>query len=319
MTAKEMTALLNKHGIKGQIKNVQKGLWVTRYKFLPEGSARISALVKQIAKVVGDWRIAVVPQTQFIGIEISNYKRPKFDIKKLLSTPEFKKAKAFLPIALGQDVVGKPVIRELVEVPHILVAGRKGSGKTNFLNSIVMSLTNRLKPAQLQIVSVSDIKLLEKVSRTLDERLKLMKSHRNEISRLVRHMALNTAGKFPYLVVLVDELSSLVEKDKKAVTARLQNIAQKGRSVGIHLIVATERPDAKIIPGTIKANFPTRVAFKMDSAKDSRTILGEPGAETLLPYGDMLFSEAGCQPIRVHAASVSKKEIDNVLKPKARR
>ena len=110
-----------------------------------------------------------------------------------------------------------------------------------------------------------------------------------------------------YLVVLVDELSSLLKKDKKAVTAHLQSIAQKGRAVGIHLIVATERPDAKRIPGTIKANFPTRIAFKMDSAKDSRLALGEPGAETLLPYGDALLSEAGRQPVRIHTAFVIDK------------
>ncbi|MBB6221852.1 DNA translocase FtsK [Rhizobium leguminosarum] len=368
-----LESVLEDFGIKGEIIHVRPGPVVTLYEFEPAPgvkSSRVIGLADDIARSMSalSARVAVVPGRNVIGIELPNITRETVYFREMIESQDFEKSGYKLALGLGKTIGGEPVIAELAKMPHLLVAGTTGSGKSVAINTMILSLLYRMTPEQCRLIMV-DPKMLElsvydgiphlltpvvtdpkKAVMALKWAVREMEERYRKMSRLgVRNIdgyndrvaqardkgetihvmvqvgfdkgtgapieenqALDLTP-MPYIVVIVDEMADLMMVAGKEIEGAIQRLAQMARAAGIHLIMATQRPSVDVITGTIKANFPTRISFQVTSKIDSRTILGEQGAEQLLGQGDMLHMQGGGRISRVHGPFVSDVEVEKVV------
>nr|CAH7713881.1 unnamed protein product [Callosobruchus chinensis] len=338
--------VLSDFGVQGKIISVCYGPVVTLYKLEPQAgtkSARVIGLADDIARSMSalSARISIIRGQNAMGIELPNKEREIVMLRDLLESPEYQNANLNLPIALGKEISGKPVIADLTKMPHLLVAGTTGSGKSVAINTMILSLVYRLSPDECKMIMI-DPKMLElsiydaiphlitpvvtepkKAVIALKWIVKEMENRYRMMSYLNVRNVINYNQKiteiplkmetFPYIVVIVDEMADLMLVAGKDIECSIQRLAQMARAAGIHIIMATQRPSVDVITGVIKANFPTRISFAVTSKIDSRTILGEQGAEQLLGMGDMLYMASGGKIIRVHGPFVSDDEVQNIV------
>ncbi|TJV02547.1 MAG: DNA translocase FtsK [Mesorhizobium sp.] len=368
-----LESVLEDFGVRGEIIHVRPGPVVTLYEFEPAPgvkSSRVIGLADDIARSMSaiSARVAVVPGRNVIGIELPNETRETVYFRELIESQGFRKTGCKLALCLGKTIGGEPVIAELAKMPHLLVAGTTGSGKSVAINTMILSLLYRLKPEECRLIMV-DPKMLElsvydgiphlltpvvtdpkKAVTALKWAVREMEDRYRKMARLgVRNIdgynerAAQARDKgetvvmtvqagfekgtgeplfeqqeidlapMPYIVVIVDEMADLMMVAGKEIEGAIQRLAQMARAAGIHLIMATQRPSVDVITGTIKANFPTRISFQVTSKIDSRTILGEQGAEQLLGQGDMLHMMGGGRISRVHGPFVSDAEVEHVV------
>ncbi|RUV38175.1 DNA translocase FtsK [Mesorhizobium sp. M7A.F.Ca.MR.148.00.0.0] len=368
-----LESVLEDFGVRGEIIHVRPGPVVTLYEFEPAPgvkSSRVIGLADDIARSMSaiSARVAVVPGRNVIGIELPNETRETVYFRELIESEGFRKTSCKLALCLGKTIGGEPVIAELAKMPHLLVAGTTGSGKSVAINTMILSLLYRLKPEECRLIMV-DPKMLElsvydgiphlltpvvtdpkKAVTALKWAVREMEDRYRKMARLgVRNidgyneraaqardkgetvvMTVQTGfekgtgeplfeqqeidlAPMPYIVVIVDEMADLMMVAGKEIEGAIQRLAQMARAAGIHLIMATQRPSVDVITGTIKANFPTRISFQVTSKIDSRTILGEQGAEQLLGQGDMLHMMGGGRISRVHGPFVSDAEVEHVV------
>jgi S-DNA-T family DNA segregation ATPase FtsK/SpoIIIE len=371
--ARLLEGVLDDFGVKGEIINVRPGPVVTLYELEPAPgikSSRVIGLADDIARSMSaiSARVAVVQGRNVIGIELPNQRRETVFLRELLASEDFDKTKQRLAIALGKNIGGEPIIVDLAKMPHLLVAGTTGSGKSVAINTMILSLLYRLRPEECRMIMV-DPKMLELsvydgiphlltpvvtdpkkavvalkwAVREMEDRYKkmsklgvrniegfnarvaeaalkgeqLMRTVQTGYDRetgeaMYEHEAMDLVP-LPFIVVIVDEMADLMMVAGKDIEGAIQRLAQMARAAGIHLIMATQRPSVDVITGTIKANFPTRISFQVTSKIDSRTILGEQGAEQLLGQGDMLYMAGGGRISRVHGPFVSDGEVEKVV------
>ena len=373
---KQTAQLLQDHfeefGIYGTVVGIKPGPIVTQYEFEPEPGTRIAKVTDTAsdmtrAMAAEKIRITPIPGTQYIGIEMVNLDRKTVRYQTLMSNPAFVNSKYAIPLALGVNISGEPVYYDLAKMPHMLIAGRTGSGKSVFVQSIITSIVYHFTPDKCKLMIVDPkavdfaswdniphlitpvvtdateaVNALKWSVRDMEDRYQKLKKMgvrnigeynekvaglRESGEVLTEQVVVGTdeeTGEFeyetqaidlsdmPYLVIIIDEVADLMTIARKDVEMCVQRLAQKARAAGIHLVMATQRPSADVITGVIKSNFPTRISFQARSNIDSMTTLGEKGAEQLLPCGDMLFSEAGRAPVRIHGAFVSGEEVNRV-------
>ena len=326
-------------GVEGKIKNISCGPVVTLNEFEPASGIKVAKIVNLADDIARNTssistRVATIPGKNTIGIEIPNAKREKVFLNEIISDEKFYNKETKLPIALGKSISGTPIIGDLFAMPHLLIAGTTGSGKSVCINTIILSLLYKYTPEKCNLILI-DPKMLELSAyegiphllcpviteakkataalgwavKEMENRYKLMtsvgvKNIDGYNSKHKRHM--------PYIVVIVDEMSDLMLIAGKEIENYIQRLSQMARAAGIHIIMATQRPSVDVITGTIKANFPTRISFQVSSKIDSRTILGEQGAEQLLGRGDMLFMSSANRIVRIHGPYVSESEIEKV-------
>ena len=326
-------------GVNGKIKKVSHGPVVTLNEFEPAAGIKVSKIINlsdDIARNTSSEsaRISTIPGSNTIGIELPNLSRENVYLSEILNHQDFKKREIKLPIALGKNISGIPIIGDLASMPHLLIAGTTGSGKSVCINTIILSLLYRHTPDKCKFILI-DPKMLElstyegvphllcpviteakKAASVLGWVVKEMESrYRLMTKEGVRNIdGYNAKHKLPmpYIVVVVDEMSDLMLVAGKEIENYIQKLSQMARAAGIHIIMATQRPSVDVITGTIKANFPTRISFQVTSKIDSRTILGEQGAEQLLGKGDMLYMSSANRIIRIHAPYVSENEIEKI-------
>ena len=326
-------------GVNGNIKKVSHGPVVTLNEFEPAAGVKVSKIINlsdDIARNTSSEsaRIATIPGRSTIGIELPNSKRENVYMSEILASNDFSKSSIKLPIALGKNISGLPIIGDLATMPHLLIAGTTGSGKSVCINTIILSLLYRHKPNMCKFILI-DPKMLElstyegiphllcpviteakKAASVLGWVVKEMESrYRLMTKKGVKNIdGYNSKHSLamPYIVVIVDEMSDLMLVAGKEIENYIQKLSQMARAAGIHIIMATQRPSVDVITGTIKANFPTRISFQVTSKIDSRTILGEQGAEQLLGKGDMLYMSSANRIVRIHAPFVSENEIEKV-------
>ena len=326
-------------GVEGKIKRVSYGPVVTLYEFEPASGIKVSkivALADDIARNTSSIsaRVATIPGKNTIGIEIPNPKRENVFLNEIIADERFYKKDVKLPIALGKSISGVPIVGDLFSMPHLLIAGTTGSGKSVCINTIILSLLYKYTPEKCNLILI-DPKMLElsayegiphllcpvitesrKATAALGWAVKEMESR----YKLMTHVGVKNIDGYnskhkkhmPYIVVIVDEMSDLMLISGKEIENYIQRLSQMARAAGIHIIMATQRPSVDVITGTIKANFPTRISFQVSSKIDSRTILGEQGAEQLLGKGDMLFMSSANRIVRIHNPYVSESEIEKV-------
>ena len=372
--ARMLEAVLADFGVRGRITAVRPGPVVTLYEFEPAAgvkSSRVISLADDVARSMSAVaaRIAVIPGRNVMGIELPNQDRETVFLRELLGCVEYEKARAPLILALGKTIGGEPVMADLAKMPHLLIAGTTGSGKSVALNTMILSLLYRCPPDQTKLIMI-DPKMLElsvyegiphllapvvtdprkavvalkwavremeeryrKMSKlgvrgveAFNERVRKAKDKGETLKRTVQTGFDRETGKpvyedevldlepMPYIVVVVDEVADLMMISGKEIEGAVQRLAQMARAAGIHLIAATQRPSVDVITGTIKANFPTRISFQVTSKIDSRTILGEQGAEQLLGQGDMLHMMAGGRIRRIHGPFVTDSEVEDVVR-----
>ncbi|MBR1735012.1 MAG: hypothetical protein IJ730_06160, partial [Alphaproteobacteria bacterium] len=370
--ADNLIHVLNDFGINGEITNVGPGPVVTLYELKPAAgikSSRVIGLSSDIARYMSavSARVAVIPGKNALGIELPNVKRQIVYLREILESNIYRRSTASLPIALGKDIAGEAIVTDLAKMPHLLIAGTTGSGKSVGINAMILSLLYKLSPAECKFIMI-DPKMLElsvyddiphlltpvvtdpkKAVVALKWAVKEMESRYKAMSKIgVRNIegynakieALQKSGEpitrrvhtgfdqetgapiyedqtmdmdlIPYIVIIVDEMADLMLVAGKDIEGAVQRLAQMARAAGIHLIMATQRPSVDVITGTIKANFPTRISFQVSSKIDSRTILGEQGAEQLLGQGDMLYMASGGRMTRIHCPFVSDEEVENI-------
>ncbi|MCD7058411.1 DNA translocase FtsK [Pelagibacterium xiamenense] len=371
--AKRLEGVLEDFGVKGDIINVRPGPVVTLYELEPAPgikSSRVISLADDIARSMSAIaaRVAVVPGRNAIGIELPNTTRETVFLRELLDSVDYEKAKAKLPICLGKTIGGEPIIVDLARMPHLLIAGTTGSGKSVGINTMILSLLYKMSPEECRLIMI-DPKMLELsvydgiphlltpvvtdpqkavvalkwAVREMEDRYKKMskvgvrnidgfnqrvseaQKKGEVITRTVQTGFDRETGEaifeseefdlepLPYIVVIVDEMADLMMVAGKDIEGAIQRLAQMARAAGIHLIMATQRPSVDVITGTVKANFPTRVSFQVTSKIDSRTILGEQGAEQLLGNGDMLYMAGGGRIKRLHGAFVDDGEVESIV------
>ncbi|WP_375318798.1 DNA translocase FtsK [Candidatus Tisiphia endosymbiont of Oplodontha viridula] len=370
--AQTLLTVLNDFGVKGQVINISQGPVVTLYEFEPAAgtkSSRIIGLSDDIARSLSaiSTRIAVIPGRNVLGIELPNKQRAFFCLRELIETPEYKDSSIMLPLILGKDLAGKPCVADLAKMPHLLVAGTTGSGKSVAINAMIISILYRYTPEECRLIMI-DPKMLElstydgiphlltpvvtepsKAVVALKWAVKEMENRYRAMSNIgVRNIAGYNAKimeaasngkilersvqtgfdpetgkpiyetiemnmeKLPFIVVIVDEMADLMLVAGKDIELSIQRLAQMARAAGIHIIMATQRPSVDVITGVIKANFPSRISFKVTSKIDSRTILGEQGSEQLLGMGDMLYMGNSSKITRVHGPFVDDKEVEKI-------
>jgi S-DNA-T family DNA segregation ATPase FtsK/SpoIIIE len=371
--ARMLESVLDDYGVKGEIVSVRPGPVVTMYELEPAPglkASRVIGLSDDIARSMSalSARVSTVPGRSVIGIELPNENREKVVLREILSHRDFGDGNQKLPLALGKDIGGEPIIANLAKMPHLLIAGTTGSGKSVAINTMILSLLYKLSPEECRMIMI-DPKMLELsvydgiphllspvvtdpkkavvalkwVVGEMEERYRKMSKMgvRNidgfngrvkdalakgeMFSRTVQTGFDDETGDpifeteefqpevLPYIVVIVDEMADLMMVAGKEIEACIQRLAQMARASGIHLIMATQRPSVDVITGTIKANFPTRISFQVTSKIDSRTILGEMGAEQLLGMGDMLYMAGGSKITRVHGPFVSDEEVEEIV------
>jgi len=326
-------------GVEGKIKRISSGPVVTLNEFEPASGVKVSKIVNLADDIARNTssistRVAAIPGKSTIGIEIPNLKRENVFLSDIISDEKFYKQEIKLPIALGKNISGIPVVSDLSEMPHLLIAGTTGSGKSVCINTIILSLLYKYTPEKCNLILI-DPKMLElsayegiphllcpviteakKATAALGWAVKEMESRYKLMTSVgVKNIdGYNSKHKkhMPYIVVVVDEMSDLMLVAGKEIENYIQRLSQMARAAGIHIIMATQRPSVDVITGTIKANFPTRISFQVSSKIDSRTILGEQGAEQLLGKGDMLFMSSANRIVRIHAPFVSESEIEKV-------
>jgi S-DNA-T family DNA segregation ATPase FtsK/SpoIIIE len=372
--SRALEGVLGDFGVRGEIVKAHPGPVVTLYELEPAPgikSSRVIGLADDIARSMSalSARVAVVPGRNAIGIELPNAHREKVYLRELLSVKDGNESVAKLPLCLGKNIGGESIIVDLARMPHLLIAGTTGSGKSVAINTMILSLVYRLRPDQCRLIMV-DPKMLELsvydgiphlltpvvtdpkkavvalkwAVREMEERYKKMsklgvrnidgynarlleaKSKGEELTRTVHTGFDKESGKaiyedekldldpLPYIVIIVDEMADLMMVAGKDIEGAVQRLAQMARAAGLHVILATQRPSVDVITGTIKANFPTRISFQVTSKIDSRTILGEMGAEQLLGQGDMLYMAGGGRISRVHGPFVSDEEVEKVVR-----
>jgi S-DNA-T family DNA segregation ATPase FtsK/SpoIIIE len=365
--------VLDDYGVKGEIVSVRPGPVVTMYELEPAPglkASRVIGLADDIARSMSalSARVSTVPGRSVIGIELPNQHREKVVLREILASRDFGDGTQKLPLALGKDIGGDPVVANLAKMPHLLIAGTTGSGKSVAINTMILSLLYKLTPEDCRLIMI-DPKMLELsvydgiphllspvvtdpkkavvalkwTVGEMEERYRKMSKmgvrnidgyngrvkdalDRGEMfSRTVQTGFDDETGdpifeteefapeKMPYIVVIVDEMADLMMVAGKEIEACIQRLAQMARASGIHIIMATQRPSVDVITGTIKANFPTRISFHVTSKVDSRTILGEQGAEQLLGMGDMLYMAGGAKITRVHGPFVSDEEVEEIV------
>ena len=326
-------------GVEGKIKSVSCGPVVILNEFEPASGIKVSKIINLADDIARNTssvstRVATIPGKNTIGIEIPNSKREKVFLSEIISNERFNKREIKLPIALGKSISGIPIIGDLFSMPHLLIAGTTGSGKSVCINTIILSLLYKYTPEKCNLILI-DPKMLElsayegiphllcpviteakKATAALGWAVKEMENRYKLMTRVgVKNIdGYNSKHKkhMPYIVVIVDEMSDLMLIAGKEIENYIQRLSQMARAAGIHIIMATQRPSVDVITGTIKANFPTRISFQVSSKIDSRTILGEQGAEQLLGKGDMLFMSAANRIVRIHGPYVSESEIEKV-------
>jgi len=326
-------------GIEGKIKRISCGPVVTLYEFEPASGIKVSKIVSLADDIARNTssisaRLATIPGKSTIGIEIPNSKRENVFLNEVIADEKFNKREIKLPIALGKSISGVPIVSDLYAMPHLLIAGTTGSGKSVCINTIILSLLYKYTPEKCNLILI-DPKMLElsayegiphllcpviteakKATAALGWAVKEMESRYKLMTSVgVKNIdGYNSKHKkhMPYIVVIVDEMSDLMLIAGKEIENYIQRLSQMARAAGIHIIMATQRPSVDVITGTIKANFPTRISFQVSSKIDSRTILGEQGAEQLLGKGDMLFMSSANRIIRIHGPYVSESEIEKV-------
>jgi DNA segregation ATPase FtsK/SpoIIIE, S-DNA-T family len=335
-----MEKILLDFGIDGKIKAINNGPVVSLYEFEPAPGVKVSKIInlsEDLARNTSSTsaRVSVIPGKNTVGIEIPNETRENVSLREIISYDKFQKKDIKLPLALGKSISGMPIVGDLTSMPHLLIAGTTGSGKSVCINTIIVSLLYKLNPDLCKFILI-DPKMLElstyegiphlltpvitdakKATSALAWTVKEMNSRYKLMSKVgVRNIdGYNTKHKLkmPYIVVVVDEMSDLMLVAGKEIENYIQKLSQMARAAGIHIIMATQRPSVDVITGTIKANFPTRVSFQVSSKIDSRTILGEQGAEQLLGKGDMLFMSSANRIVRIHAPFVSENEIEKIV------
>jgi len=368
-----LESVLADFGIKGEILRISPGPVVTLYELEPAPgtkSARVIGLADDIARSMSAVaaRVAVIPGRNAIGIELPNSQRATVLLRDLLASKDYESSRARLPLSLGKDISGAPIIVDLSAMPHLLVAGTTGSGKSVGINAMILSLLYRLTPEECRLILI-DPKMLELsvydgiphlltpvvtepkkavvalkwAVREMEERYRAMakigvrslEAYNKRVAdarakgeRLKRSVQTGFDAEtgepvyeeqefdfepLPILVIVIDEMADLMLVSGKEVEAVVQRLSQMARAAGIHLITATQRPSVDVITGTIKANFPTRISFQVTSKVDSRTILGDQGAEQLLGHGDMLYMVGGGRVTRVHGAFVTEEEVEKVV------
>ena len=371
--ARMLEAVLDDYGVKGEIVSVRPGPVVTMYELEPAPglkASRVIGLADDIARSMSalSARVSTVPGRSVIGIELPNENREKVVLREILSSRDFGDTSMKLPLALGKDIGGDPVVANLAKMPHLLIAGTTGSGKSVAINTMILSLLYKLTPEECRLIMI-DPKMLELsvydgiphllspvvtdpkkavvalkwVVGEMEERYRKMSKMgvrnidgynsrvadalgRGEMfSRTVQTGFDDDTGepvfeteelmpeKMPYIVVVVDEMADLMMVAGKEIEACIQRLAQMARASGIHIVMATQRPSVDVITSTIKANFPTRISFQVTSKVDSRTILGEMGAEQLLGMGDMLYMAGGAKITRCHGPFVSDEEVEEIV------
>jgi len=326
-------------GVEGKIKKISNGPVVTLNEFEPAPGVKVSKIInlsEDIARNTSSEsaRIATIPGSSSVGIELPKSFRENVYLSEIISSKDFSKKNIKLPIALGKSISGLPIIGDLSSMPHLLIAGTTGSGKSVCINTIILSLLYKHTPEKCKFILI-DPKMLElstyegiphllcpviteakRAASVLGWVVKEMESRYRLMTRVgVRNIdGYNEKHKvsMPYIVVIVDEMSDLMLVAGKEIENYIQKLSQMARAAGIHIIMATQRPSVDVITGTIKANFPTRISFQVTSKIDSRTILGEQGAEQLLGKGDMLFMSSANRIVRIHAPYVSENEIEKV-------
>tara|TARA_B100002051_G_scaffold43294_1_gene37780 strand:- start:2251 stop:4335 length:2085 start_codon:yes stop_codon:yes gene_type:complete len=331
--------ILMDFGVEGKIKKISHGPVVTLNEFEPAAGIKVSKIInlsEDIARNTSSEsaRISIIPGSSTIGIELPNSYRENVYLSEIISSSNFSKKEIKLPIALGKSISGSPIIGDLNSMPHLLIAGTTGSGKSVCINTIILSLLYRHKPDKCKFILI-DPKMLElstyegiphllcpviteakRAASVLGWVVKEMETRYRLMTRVgVKNIeGYNSKHKLamPYIVVIVDEMSDLMLVAGKEIEGYIQKLSQMARAAGIHIIMATQRPSVDVITGTIKANFPTRISFQVTSKIDSRTILGEQGAEMLLGKGDMLYMSSANKIIRIHAPYVSENEIEKI-------
>jgi DNA segregation ATPase FtsK/SpoIIIE, S-DNA-T family len=372
--SRALEGVLQDFGVRGEIVKANPGPVVTLYELEPAPgikSSRVIGLADDIARSMSalSARVAVVPGRNAIGIELPNAHREKVYLREILTAREASESVAKLPLCLGKNIGGESIVVDLARMPHLLIAGTTGSGKSVAINTMILSLLYRLRPDQCRLIMV-DPKMLELsvydgiphlltpvvtdpkkavvalkwAVREMEERYKRMaklgvrnidgynarlaeaKSKGEELTRTVHTGFDKETGKaiyeeekldlepLPYIVIIVDEMADLMMVAGKDIEGAVQRLAQMARAAGLHVILATQRPSVDVITGTIKANFPTRISFQVTSKIDSRTILGEMGAEQLLGQGDMLYMAGGGRISRVHGPFVSDEEVEKIVR-----
>lgn len=345
---KILESTFSNFGIDAKVVGVIQGPTVTRYEIHPAPGVKISKITIlsndiALAFAVASVRIeAPIPGKNAVGIEVPNRKRINVYLKEILQSNEFKNSKFKLLIALGIDIGGKPIIADLIELPHLLIAGATGSGKSVCINNIILSIIYNLSPEKVKFIMIDPkrvelniyngiphllipiitdtnqaIKVLNWVISEMEKRFKIFAEagvrNLEGYNEYVRNLK-NDINALPYIIIIIDELADLMLSSPVKAEEVLCRLAQMTRATGIHLIIATQRPSVDIITGSIKINFPSRIAFAVSTQVDSRTILDVNGAEKLLGNGDMLFSPVGVsKPIRAQGAFVTEKEIKNIV------
>jgi len=371
--AEAMEVHFSQYNVHGTVTGIRPGPIVTLYEFMPDDGTKIADVTKTVkdmtrAMATENIRIAHIPSTQLIGVEMVNLNRQMVRFRGLIANDMFVNSRYKIPLALGVDIGGNPMYYDLAKMPHMLIAGRTGSGKSVFVQTIITSIVYHFTPDKCKLIIIDPkgvdfgfwddiphlitpivkldaaaaVNALKWAVREMEERYKqlqlvnarniesyneIVAEKRDKGEKITQQVAVGTdeetgellfetqevdLSDMPYIVIIIDEVADLMSLARKEVEGCVQRIAQKARAAGIHLVMATQRPDATTITGVIKANFPTRVSFQARSVIDSMTTLGEKGAEQLLAMGDMLFSEAGRVPVRIHAAFISDEELTTI-------